>query len=197
MSSTIPARGGKAVRVARGAAIRIINTHGSQVVDTWAFNADDVSEYMAMDATRVFNQRLTPCVGDHLVTNRRRPILTLEEDTSPGRHDTLMAACDRWRYELLGVREYHDNCSDNLSRAMNELGLQETHTPSPLNLFMNIPWEEDGGLEFETPLSAPGDHVLLRALMDCVVAMSACPQDVLPVNGLNRQPTEAHFEIVT
>ena len=79
---------------------------------------------------------------------------------------------------------------------MSELGLRETHTPSPLNLFMNIPWQDDGGLAFETPLSAPGDHVLLRALMDCVVAMSACPQDVLPVNGLNRQPTEAHFEIV-
>ncbi|MDE0238671.1 MAG: DUF1989 domain-containing protein [bacterium] len=90
----------------------------------------------------------------------------------------------------------HDNCADNLSQAMSELGLRETHTPSPLNLFMNIPWQDDGGLAFETPLSAPGDHVLLRALMDCVVAMSACPQDVLPVNGLNRQPTEAHFEIV-
>lgn len=196
MSSTIPARGGKAVRVARGAAIRIINTHGSQVVDTWAFNGDDVTEYMAMDATRAFNQRLTPCVGDRLVTNRRRPILALEEDTSPGRHDTLMAACDRWRYELLGVSGYHDNCADNLSQAMKELGLRETHTPSPLNLFMNIPWQEDGGLAFETPLSAPGDHVLLRALMDCVVAMSACPQDLLPINGLNQEPTEAHFEIV-
>ncbi len=197
MSSTIPARGGKAVRLARGAAVRIINTHGTQVVDTWAFKGDDVSEYMAMDATRAFNQRLTPCVGDRFVTNRRRPILVLEEDTSPGRHDTLMAACDRWRYELLGVRGYHDNCADNLSRAMRELGLRLTHTPSPLNLFMNIPWQEDGGLAFETPLSTPGDHVLLRALMDCVVAMSACPQDLLPINGLNQEPTEAHFEIVT
>ena len=32
--------------------------------------------------------------GDALVTNRRRPILTLVEDTSPGLHDTLIAACD-------------------------------------------------------------------------------------------------------
>jgi uncharacterized protein YcgI (DUF1989 family) len=29
------------------------------------------------------------------VTNRRRPILTLVEDTSGGAHDTLMAPCDR------------------------------------------------------------------------------------------------------
>ncbi len=194
---SVPARGGMAVHVAKGKAIRIVNTHGEQVVDAWAFNADDVSEYMAMDATRVYNQRLSPIVGDSLVTNRRRPILTLEEDTSPGRHDTLMAACDRWRYHLLGVEGYHDNCADNLSAAMQDLGLAETHIPAPLNLFMNIPWQDDGALGFETPLSGPGDYVLLRAGMDCVVAMSACPQDLLPINGVGGQPTEAHFEVVS
>ena len=193
---TIPARSGKAVRVEKGNAIRIVNTHGEQVVDTWAFRDGDLDEYMAMDATRAYNQRLSPIVGDPLVTNRRQPILTLEEDTSPGRHDTLMAACDRWRYGLLGVEGYHDNCADNLTHALAELGLQESHTPAPINLFMNIPWQMDGGLSWEAPLSRPGDYVLLRAEMDCVVAMSACPQDLLPINGKTGNPTEAHFEFV-
>ncbi len=193
---TIPARSGKAVRVEKGNAIRIVNTHGEQVVDTWAFRDGDLDEYMAMDATRAYNQRLSPIVGDPLVTNRRQPILTLEEDTSPGRHDTLMAACDRWRYGLLGVVGYHDNCADNLTHALAELGLQESHTPAPINLFMNIPWQMDGGLSWEAPLSRPGDYVLLRAEMDCVVAMSACPQDLLPINGKTGNPTEAHFEFV-
>ena len=31
--------------------------------------------------------------------------------------------------------------------------------------------------------------------MDLVVAYSACPQDILPINGRARQPTEAHFSI--
>jgi uncharacterized protein len=31
--------------------------------------------------------------------------------------------------------------------------------------------------------------------MDCVAALSACPQDMLPVNGVEMQPTHAHFEI--
>jgi uncharacterized protein len=26
-----------------------------------------------------------------------------------------------------------------------------------------------------------------------VIAFSACPQDILPINGRARQPTEAHF----
>ena len=36
---TIPARGGKAISIRQGQAVKVINTHGSQVVDTWAFNA--------------------------------------------------------------------------------------------------------------------------------------------------------------
>ncbi len=192
---TVPARGGKAVRVGKGRRIKIVNTHGEQVVDTWAFNAGDMAEYMAMDATRAYNRRMSPLVGDDLVTNRRRPILRLVEDTSPGRHDTQMAACDRWRYHLLGVEGYHDNCADNLSRGLAELGLEETHTPAPLNLFMNIPWRPDGALSFEAPLTKPGDYVAFESLMDCVVAMSACPQDLLPINGRDGRPTEAHFEV--
>jgi hypothetical protein len=27
------------------------------------------------------------------------------------------------------------------------------------------------------------------------VAMSACPQDLLPINGKSGKPTEAHFEV--
>ena len=36
----------------------------------------------------------------------------------------------------------------------------------------------------------------LRAELDCIVAMSACPQDILPINGEAGKPTEAHFEVV-
>ena len=43
----IPARGGKAAKVAKGQAIKIINEHGHQVVDTWAFNAADISEFLS------------------------------------------------------------------------------------------------------------------------------------------------------
>ena len=192
----IPARSGKAVRLSKGQGIRIVNTHGEQVVDTWAFNSDDMSEFMAMDATRAFNQRIRPIVGDRFATNRRRPILTLTEDTSSGIHDTLMAACDRWRYSLLGHEGHHDNCVDNLAESLAELGLAASHTPSPLNLFMNIPWNAEGALSFDPPDNVPGVHVVLRAELDCVVAMSACPQDILPVNGKAGNPTEVHFELI-
>ena len=198
---TIPARGGKAAFLEAGQRIRVINTHGQQVVDTWAFNRADLEEFMSMEHSRTFLSRIMTRVGDSMATNRRRPILTLVEDTTvegdtAGIHDTLLAACDRYRYELLGCEGYHDNCTDNLAAALAELGLTRPETPSPWNLFMNIPVAADGSVAFVAPVSKPGDYVTLRAEMDCVVAFSACPQDVVPINGVNCTPTEAHFQVL-
>ena len=193
---TIPARSGKAAPVARGQRVKVINTHGEQVVDTWAFAQQDLREFMSMEHTRATLTKMRPQVGDALYSNRRRPILTLIEDTSPGVHDTLIAACDDYRYGLLGCTEYHDNCTDNLSAALYRLGLTPPETPSPLNLFMNIPWEADGGLAFAEPVSKKGDYVLFEANLDIIVAFSACPQDILPINGTTHAPMEAHFQIL-
>jgi uncharacterized protein YcgI (DUF1989 family) len=195
-TQAIPARRGKAAIVSAGQKVKVINTHGEQVVDTWAFVRHDLGEFMSMEHTRATLVKLTPGVGDHLYTNRRRPILTLAEDTTPGIHDTLLAACDSYRYGLLGCTEYHDNCTDNLAAAMRDLDLRVPETPSPLNLFMNIPWTADGGLAFEPPVTKPGDYVVLEAKLDLVIAFSACPQDILPVNGRAGTPTEAHFEVL-
>ena len=192
----IPARKGKAVRLRKGQRIKVINTKGQQVVDTWAFNADDLRELMSMEHSRVAIDRIIPTIGDGLVTNRRRPILTLVEDTSGGIHDTLFAACDRWRYEALGCTEHHDNCTDNLAAGMADLGLTPPETPAPLNLFMNIPVVDGNRVEVRPPVSTPGSFVTLRAEMNCIAAFSACPQDMLPVNGLAMRPTEAHFEVL-
>ncbi len=194
---TIPARKGKAALLRKGQRVRVINTYGSQVVDTWAFNVADLCEFMSMEHSRAHLLRVIPRVGDALLTNRRRPILILAEDSSPGIHDTVIAACDRYRYELLGCKGYHDNCTDNLAAALAELGMAPPETPSPLNLFMNIPIGADGSLSFEPAVSKPGDAVTLCAEIDCVVAFSACPQDIIPINGLARRPTDAHFEVLS
>ena len=49
---TLPARKGRACRLGKGQAIKIINTHGHQVVDTWAFSAEDLHEFMSMEHMR-------------------------------------------------------------------------------------------------------------------------------------------------
>ncbi len=82
------------------------------------------------------------------------------------------------------VRVYHDNCTDNLATALAELGLTPPKTPSPWNLFMNIPVQADGRLSFEPPVCKAGDYLVLRAEMECIIVFSACPQDIVPINGL-------------
>ena len=91
---------------------------------------------MSMEHTRATMLRLRPHVGDVFRSNKRRPILTLTEDSCGGVHDMLLAACDNERYGLLGCTEYHDDCTDNLHAAMAELGLRAPETPSPLNLLI-------------------------------------------------------------
>ena len=113
---TIPARRGKVAFMARGQSVRVINTHGQQVVDTWAFSRDDLTEFMSVEHSRTSLRRIMPMLGQAMVTNQRRPILTLVDDVSGGIHDTLLAACDRYRYEPMGCADYHDNCADKLNQ---------------------------------------------------------------------------------
>ena len=60
---------------------------------------------------------------------------------------------------------------------------------------MNIPWTPAGALAWAEPVSTAGSYAVLRAEMDLVIAFSACPQDVLPINGRTGHTTEAHFVI--
>ncbi len=129
----------------------------------------------------------------------------------------LMAACDIYRYQGLipGLEAnggYHENCSDNLHFALKQLvsevpsgetmelermvNVLSGWTPDPLNLFMNVPWEEGpvGGVTYEPTVSKAGDLVELRAERDVVVVMSACPQDLVNINGGN--PVDAHYVVL-
>ncbi|HYZ53431.1 MAG TPA: urea carboxylase-associated family protein [Streptosporangiaceae bacterium] len=194
--TVIPARGGRAVRIPRGSEIEIINPSGTQVVDTWALCPPEWAEHMSMEHTRVALGRLVPRVGDALYSNARRALMTLVADTSPGVHDTLMASCDAERYRQLGTESYHASCADNFAAALRELGESPPPVPAPLNLFMNVPWTADGSLSFAAPRSRAGDLVRLRAETDLIVVLSACPQDLLPVNGEAQRPAEVHYRLL-
>jgi hypothetical protein len=59
---------------------------------------------------------------------------------------------------------------------------------------MNIPINSDGSIGWKEPVSKAGDYVVMRAEMDCVVAMSACPQDIVCINA--GAPVEAHYQVL-
>ena len=190
---TIPARRGAAARVRAGQHVRVINTHGTQCVDTWAFVADDVSEFLSMEHSRSTLEKVHFEVGDVLATNRYAPLFEIVADTSPGGHDTLIAACSEEMYLRAGRPAGHANCTDNLRAALAALGVDARITPAPWNLFMLAPVEPGGAIRFTRPTSAPGDYVELAAARDAIVAFSACPDDVYLTNGGDGTPADAHF----
>jgi uncharacterized protein YcgI (DUF1989 family) len=190
----VPAREGRGARVAAGGRFRVVDPEGGQVGDLFAFCADDVSEYHSAEHTRVSVNRLFPLVGEQFVTNRRRPLLTFEADHSPGLHDLLCAACDPARYEGLGVQGWHASCQENLRTAMAALGHPDVEVPQPINLFMNIPVRADGTIGWEPALTRPGDSVTFRAERDCLVVLSACPQDIVVIN--NQAPGPLELELL-
>jgi uncharacterized protein YcgI (DUF1989 family) len=192
---TIPARYGVALQLSAGQSVEIINTHGSQAVDTWAFCASDPTEFMSMEHTRSRLSRTIPQVGDALFTTRRRVILTMTQDTSPGVHDTLLCACSPELYQELGCDDGHRSCQGNLHEALSAIDITAGCTPSPLNLFMNVAVGPDGEVIRAVPRSKPGDAVTLRAEMDAVVVLSACPQDVTPINGDDCTPRDVGYRI--
>jgi uncharacterized protein YcgI (DUF1989 family) len=192
----IPAREGRAVRIERGRRFRVIDAEGGQVADTWAFVADDPGEHHSAQHTRAYVDRLFPRPGEQFVTNRRRPILTLEEDNTAGIHDMLIAACDPARYEGLGVDGWHASCEENLHEALDALGVEPIprFAPQPINLFMNTPVRADATIEWLPAETNAGDHVVLRAELDIVVAVSACPQDIVAIN--KRRPSPIEIELL-
>lgn len=136
------------------------------------------------------------------------------ENTTKDKIDTLIAACDRWRYEELGFKDWHRNCEDNLVEAMGRVGMLAPSlgtenregsklivaalqplpfTPGPLNLFMKVPVKKDGNaLDYTDPTGKgrEGEYVVFRAEMDLMVVMSACPSEIF-----GTEPTDAHFEV--
>lgn len=198
MSSTetihVPAREGRAVSVPAGGRFRVVDVEGRQVADLFAFNADDVSEHHSAMHTRALVDRLFPGVGEPFATNRRRPILTLERDDTPAVHDMLIAPCDPERYTGLGVEGWHASCRENLEKAMRDLGHDGICIPQSINLFMNIPLGQDGSLGWEPAPTRAGDSITFRAEMDCIVVVSACPQDIVPIN--DRNPTPVAIELL-
>ncbi|HEU4368126.1 MAG TPA: urea carboxylase-associated family protein [Methylomirabilota bacterium] len=188
----IPAGTGRAVTLRAGQTLRIVNVEGGQVADFIAYNAADLTEALSTVHSLVALGRLFPTAGDTLRTNRRRPMVEIVRDDT-GRHDMLIAACDPWRYEYdFGVTG-HRSCSDNFLEVLHEWRIERHQLPHPVNFFQNMRYP-DGRVEFDRSLARPGDAVELRALMDLVAAVSACPMDLNPIS--NFQTHDITIEVI-
>jgi uncharacterized protein YcgI (DUF1989 family) len=178
----IAAGTGAGLRVAAGEYVQVVDVEGRGCADFFALAAADPTEYLSAAHTRVAIDRLFPRVGQSFFSSLRRPLLQLEEDRTPGVHDMLFAACDPARYAQYGMPG-HASCAENFRSALRALGTSCSHVPQPVNFFMNVAVRADGSVSFGPPQTEAGDFVLLRAFVDCLVVLSACPQQWNPATN--------------
>ena len=63
------------------------------------------------------------------------------------------------------------------------------------NFFQNSPVVEGGRTGVVDPPSRPGERLVLECLVDLVCAVSSCPQDIIPGNGL--EPTAFEVRVIS
>lgn len=154
--------------------LKVVDVEGGQVADLLAFRQDDPRERLSTGATIDNNGSLYLRPGDRLYSNRYNPLLQLVEDTV-GAHDLIHPPCSPEMYRCqYGIEGDHPSCYGNFVAALKEYGLPASLITTPFNIFMNTRVYADGRVEVKEPLSGPGDYIVLEALCNLIVALTAC-----------------------
>ncbi|CAN7179494.1 DUF1989 domain-containing protein [Paraburkholderia hospita] len=180
---TVKAGHGRAFEVKAGQFLTITDVEGQQAADFVAVTSSDKSEKLSPTHTRRQLRSLFFNVGDALYSSLGRPLLRVVEDTV-GVHDANVPACDDTRFTVDFNVTGHRNCLDNMHSGLALHGLSPFDVPEPFNLFQNGPVTPDRRMQVTDPTSKPGDHITFEALEDLLCAVSSCPQDIIPGNGL-------------
>lgn len=185
---------GAAIEVKKGQRLRIA---GKSIVDFVAFNLHDLTERFDQARTKTNQVKIFISTGDILYSKRNNPMLIIVEDTfKEGRHDLQKGMCSRKRFEMVAqggskrvfaegvdinpkkAEEIPDHgCWENLSEAVKPWNISPDDVPSPFNIFQCMRIDPESGIMYDT-LIRPKDEarVDFRAEMDCLVAVSACPE---------------------
>ncbi|CAI0824128.1 urea carboxylase-associated family protein [Serratia ficaria] len=185
----VPAGHGKTFTVSKGQFITVTDAEGQQAADFVAVNAANLGEKLSPVHTRQHLRSLFFKPGDALWSSENRPMLRIVADTI-GIHDANVPACDRTRFSIDFGVDGHRNCVDNLLEGMQAHGVTYFNLPEPFNLFQNGPVTADGRMEVTDPNSKAGDCIVFEALCDLICAVSSCPQDIIPGNGLQVTPID-------
>lgn len=189
----VPAGEARAFSVPKGALLEIVDVEGQQVADFISVIENYPKEWLSATHTRSTLLRLNLRVGDRLQTNWRREMYEVVSD-DVGMHDLITSMCDARRYRIDYGVENHRSCRSNFLEALAPWRYEEWQIPDVINIFQNAPIHADRAFGNEIPTSKPGDKIVLRALLDGIVAaISACPQDLNPCNGFHPSPILARI----
>ncbi len=185
----VPKNSGRAFTLKKGQHIRII---GESTVDFVAFNMDNLKERFDQARTKVLQGKIFISTGDKLISKLGNPMLTIVEDKYQGQgtHDLQKGACRGMMYqhefesdlypEVFASLKREDlpdhGCWENLTEVLGPWDIAPEDIPSPFNIFQSMEINgRTGRMHFHKTTAEPGTYVEMRAEMNCLVAVSACP----------------------
>lgn len=199
---------GFSATVEKGQYFRLIDLLGKQVADLVFFNehnpkeknCNGISMSRQIKPGEPYKRKDKLTTGDIIFSTAYRPMATIVADTPVpgGTHKLVLHMCNRELYEAFGFHD-HDGCWEILSRSLAQYGIAPEDIPDSIDVFMNMEHDVAAGeWRVKEPVSRPGDYIEFRLEMDCIVAFSNCPMDVLtPCNGWVCTPLKAEIYEVT
>lgn len=189
----IQERSGTGFILRRGERLKVTDIKGEQVSDFFCFLAEDKSDYLSSGRTLDYMSKLFLTTGDTLYSSKSRPMAKIVED-KVARHDFLLTPCSHDTFRIIYHDEHpHKGCEGNLIEAFGKLGIPLASMPTTFNLFMNVAISPSGEIKVLAPKSRAGDYIVLEALEDLIVGLTAC--SALQSNNFSFKPIG--FEVLS
>jgi uncharacterized protein YcgI (DUF1989 family) len=193
IETVIPKNSGMAFVVKKGRVLRVI---GESTADFVVFNLRDVRERFDQARTKVDQGKIYVSTGDVLISKFNNVMMTIVKDTYRGTHDMEKGMCSTSFYKKWGDKIFaiygatwkklgrkkvvapKHGCWENLAKALKPYKVAKEDVPSPLNIFQTMVINgKTGSMRYAMIRPRPGgDRMDLRAEMDCLVGISACPE---------------------
>ena len=193
LDTIIPAGHGMAFEVRKGQVFRLYLVEDRQVGDCVFYNANDYKEWFHIGQSWAINAILG--TGDahsfqHFYSKppRENVMLTVVEDTVKNHWGNMGGRCSARLAELSGHGNPGRSCQQNLTEALAPYGLTGDDVNDVFNVFMNVEMDANGNFTFKVPETVAGDHIDMRAEMDILAGISACPNDNGPINDGRSKP---------
>ena len=169
---TIPPRSGTSFELLKGQQLKVIDLEGEQVSDFFCFLKNDPEDYLSSGRTHDFLSKFPIENGDKLYSSKSKVMAKIVEDTV-GVHDFLLTPCSKATF-IFQKQEPHQGCEGNLIEAFEHAGLKCSSLPVTFNIFMNVDFTDNGKIKVKPPVSKPGDYIIIEAVEDLIVGLTAC-----------------------
>ena len=191
VDTMMPFNTGASFKVLKGQSIRV---EGRTTADTVAFNLHNLKERFDQARTKVAQAKIFLSTGDRLLSKLNNTMLTITASTwTDGKHDLQKGMCSKSTYDLMrgplfdtyrlgevfGITREQlppHGCYENIAHGVKGYDIIPEDIPSPFNIFQDMEIDgKTGRMDMTNRMPDKPEHVDLRAEMDCLVGISACP----------------------